>query len=334
MVRDDDEDDFESLEVIDLEDEVETPKMTSHPRRTFSRSSLTAGAVAIVGVVVVLVTIALLTHDGRPHATAQQSETSTSQTRTTGNASLPSNATRPPTLTTVPIQRPHGRILGRYYPVLDHTNTATLVLPSGRTLTVSAGLTGLIGGLGATFGGSVTNPTCCPNQVNFEIFHAAPSDLFETPIAGVVSTPLLMAPAQAKVGEDGLKGAEYRFGVLSTGDWTMIVFFLNYYDIVDTGLLHGWHLRSTPNGAVMSLPTDSTISTEYVTLGRTPDLTDREIMLGEHGCPAGSTKAQTLGEYATHAGWCEHGLLVQIFGPESYVGLAVADLKVTVGPSG
>jgi hypothetical protein len=299
MVRDDDGEESESLEVIDLQYEVETARMTSHPRRMFSRSSLAVGAVVIVGVAALIV--AVVAHDQKEHATRRQADTSTSQAPTTGDAILPSPQT------SVSIQRPHGPILGRYYPVLDHTDTATLVLPSGRTLTLTGGLKSLIGGLGATFGGSVTAPTqtcCSADQVTFEIFRAAPSDLFQTPHAGAVSTPLLMAPAQAKVGEDGLQGSEYRLGILSTGDWTLVVFFLNYDDVVATDLLHGWHLHSTPDGAVLNVPATNAIADEYVMLGRTPDLTDREIMLAEHGCPTGSTKAQTLGEYATHAGWC------------------------------
>ena len=112
----------------------------------------------------------------------------------------------------------------------------------------------------------------------------------------------------------------------------MIATFLSHQEIVDTHFLSGWHLRSTPQGAVLNLPADSTIADEAVTLGRTPDLTDREILLTENSCPAGATKARTLGEFATHAGWCEHGLAVQIYGPESYVGIAVSDLKVTVSP--
>jgi len=332
MTRDDG-DESESLEVIDLAYEVETPTMTSRPRRTRS-TGLWVSAVTIAAVTALLITFAVA-HDSGSPTTHRQADTTTAQAPPASAASLPSPQT------SIPIQRPHGPILGRYYPALNHTDATTFVLPSGRTLTLSGGLTSsltdLIGGLGATFGGSVTTrtQTCCSaNDVTFEIFRAAPSDLFETPHTGVVSTPLLMGPAQAKVGEDGLRGSEYRLGILSTGDWTLIVFFLNYDDVVATGLLHGWHLRSTPAGAVLNLPPNITISNEYVALGRTPDLTDREIMLAEHGCPSGSTKAQTLGEYATHAGWCEHGLLVEIFGPESYVGVGVADLTLTVEPSG
>jgi len=325
MVRDDDGEGSESLEVIDLEYEVETPRMTSHPRRMFSRPSLVVGAVVIVGVAALIV--AVVVHDQETHATHQRADTSISHAPTTGGAILPS------TQTSVSFQRPRGPILGRYYPVLDHTDMTTLALPSGRTLTLSGDLRSLIGGLGATFGGSVTTSpqTCCsPNEVTFEIFRAAPSDLFETSHTGVVSTPLLMAPAQARVGEDGLQGSEYRLGILSTGEWTLVVFFLNYDDVVATGLLHGWHLRSTPDGAVLNVPANTTVANEYVMLGRTPDLTDREIMLAEHGCPTGTTKAQTLAEYATHADWCQHGLLVSIDGPESYVGVAAVDLNVKV----
>ena len=324
--RHDDGEGTESLEVIDLEYEVDPANMRSHPQRTFSHANRTVGAVATISVAALLIAVTVLTHDNGAHSRHQQ----------TGARHLPPTteaATFPSPQTSVSIQRPHIPVLGRYYPILDHIDTTTFVLPSGRILVLSGGLRSLIGGLGATFGGSVANLTCCPdNPVTFEIFHAAPNDLFETTRMGIVSTPLLMTPAQAKVGEDGLRGSEYRFGLLSTGDWTLIGFFLSYYDLSENGLLRGWHLRSTPYGAVLNVPADSTISNEYVTLGRTPDLTDREIMLAEHGCPTGSTKAQTLGEYATHAGWCQHGLLVELFGPQSYVGVAAADLTVRVAP--
>jgi hypothetical protein len=193
--------------------------------------------------------------------------------------------------------------------------------------------------LGATFDGSVVPrnpidraPCCLAVPVNFQIFHAPPNVFFETRHTGAVSTPLLLTPAQAKTGVDGLRGGEYRFAVLSTGDWTLIVSLLTPQALANTGSLRGWHLRATPNGAVLDLPADLTIDDDTVTLGRAPDLTDRDIGVTENGCPVSSTRANSLNQSATHGGWCQHGLLVRIEGPESYVGVAVADLRVTVTP--
>ena len=206
------------------------------------------------------------------------------------------------------------------------------MLPSGRAVTLSGGLANLIGGLGATFGGSVTKDfqSCYP--VSFQIFHATPGDLFQTYGASAVPTPTFVSPALAKVGVDGLKGSPGRLVILSTGEWTLVAAFRNDPPVPDNvllGHLNGWRLRSTPSGAVLNVPADSTVSGEVVALGRTPDLTDREVII-ETGCPQGGTKAHTLNESATHGGWCEHGFLVEIDGPESYVGVAVADLKVQV----
>ena len=197
-----DEDRSESLEVIDLDSEVETPTRTSRP---LSRSGLTVGAVVMAGIVALLVGFVVVTHDH----TRRQADTSAAHTPTTVSPISAASNTLAPTPTWLPVQLPRGPILGRYYPAFDHTDTTRFVLPSGRTLTLSGDLTNLIGGLGATFDGSITTHTqpCCSHSlvkpfdsVNFQIFHAAPSDLFATHTTGAVSTPLVDSPRRPRSG--------------------------------------------------------------------------------------------------------------------------------------
>lgn len=318
------------LEVIDLASERERPAGPSTTRRTRSPSHLRAGAIALAVVIALLVSVAIANGRTRGHP-AKPSPPRAVAPEVVSPTALPAPD---------PAPRPRGPIPGRYYPALRRADTATFTLPSGRTVALSGDRASLAG-LGATFDGSVVPrnqpvpPPCCLTvPVNFQIFHAAPNVFFQIGRAGVVSTPLLLTPAQAKAGVDGLRGGEYRFAVLSTGDWTLVVSLLTYQAVLSTGLLHGWHLRSTPNGAVLELPADLTIGDDSVMLGRAPDLSDRDVAVTENGCPAASSRARSLNQSATHGGWCQHGLLVRIEGPESYAGVAVANLhvKVTPGP--
>jgi hypothetical protein len=328
MTRRGDKDEVDALEAIDLGPEIERAASGPAPRRAVPRSGLRVGAVAIAVVGALLVSLAVANRSSHSDRSAPPST----------RATAPAGETSPSVPTSVAVTRPRGRIPGRYYPALDHADTAALTLPSGRTVTLSGDLTNLVGGLGATFGGSVVkrdqpdSPCCLVVPVNFQIFHAAPNVFFETRRTGVVSTPLILTPAQARTGVDSLRGGEYRFALLSTGDWTLIVSLLNYQAIVSTGVLHGWHLRSTPNGAVLDLPADSTIAYDSVTLGSAPNLSERDVVMTENGCPASSRKARTLNQSATHGSWCQHGLLVRIEGPQSYVGVAVANLGVKLTP--
>ena len=321
-------DDEIGLEVIDLASERGRPTGPSMTRRTRSPSHLRAGAIALA-VVVALLASAAIAHGRTRGQTAKPSLPGAVAPQGERSSALP---------TAAPVARPRGPIPGRYYPALDHADSAGFTLPTGRKVTLSGDLASLVGGLGATFGGTIVKrdqpgPPCCLTvPVTFQIFHAAPNVFFETPRTGAVSTPLLFTPAQAKTGVDGLRGGEYRFAVLSTGDWTLIVSLLTQQALVNTGLLHGWHLRSTPNGAVLALPAGLTVDYDSVTLGRAPDLTDRDVAMTENECPPSSSKARTINQSATHGSWCQHGLLVRVEGPESYVGVAVANLHVEMTP--
>jgi len=281
------------------------------------------------GIVALLVTIALATHHSGPHPRHV-----TEPSPATRNGSAPSRSSV--TETSVPIRRPVGRIRGRYYPALDHNDTTTLVLPSGRTIILTGDLRDLIGGLGAIFTGAVTKttPTCCSlnNPINFLIFRAAPNDLFNIRNTGAVPSPLAIAPSQVRNGVDGLRGSEYRFVILSTGGWTLVAGVLGGQTIADPNALHGWHLRATSFGAVLIVPADSHLSYETVLLGRTPDLTDRELMLSTDLCSAGFTKSGSLTETSTDASWCDESLQVNLDGPPSFVNHAVSGLIAIFGP--
>jgi hypothetical protein len=258
---------------------------------------------------------------------------STTTSRATGGATSSSSETSHPTQQTAPIKRPMGPIPGRFYPAVDQNETTTLVLLSGAQVRLSRGLTKTIGGLGAVFGGSVSpksSAVCC--SVNFEVDHGTPSDLFETFGSRAVTTPVLVSPALAR--QDDLKQGVGAYAILSTGDWTLVATAPG--DPAALARLNGWRLRSTPHGAVLEVPADSTIDYSSVLLGRTPDLTDRQVELTENSCAADADTKRTI--TSTESGeavgyWCVRRLRVRIEGPRSYVDSTVADLEVDVGPN-
>ena len=237
--------------------------------------------------------------------------------------------------------RSNQPILGRFYPLVDRTDTTTIVLPTGLTVTLSGGVSKAIGGLGATFFGTVTPKNaaaCC--ALSFDIDHAAPSDLFATLGPSAISTPVLVSAALAV--QPDLRQVAGRFGILSTGDWTLIASFENgdhtaSADAVVLKLLDSWHLRSTPNGAVLRVPATSTIDNIEADFGSTPDLTDKEVDLNQTSFCTGTDPKRTIGTSysATRltGTWCERGLHVRIEGPRTYVKRVVADLKVKVEPN-
>lgn len=230
--------------------------------------------------------------------------------------------------------RSPGQIVGRFYPTIDATDRATLVLPSGRTVTLSGGVTKAIGGLGAAFWGHVlpkVSGVCC--SVRFNVYRGAPGDLFDTPGPQEISTPVLVTPAQAKDG--ALQRGAGRFAILSTGDWTLVAIFSDDNDATtaDAALLQrleGWRVRSTPDGAVLEVPADRTIDYSAVAFGVAG--TGRMVELNED-CYRGAARTITAMEGGRAAGrWCEQGLEVSIEGPRSYVDSVVAHLEINVGP--
>jgi hypothetical protein len=82
---------------------------------------------------------------------------------------------------------------------------------------------------------------------------------------------------------------------------------------------------------------NSSIDSSEADFGRIPDLTDKSVdLIQAKPCPAliGATPTMFEGTAAdTTAAWCEHGLLVRIEGPRTYVRSVVADLKVNVEPN-
>jgi hypothetical protein len=74
-----------------------------------------------------------------------------------------------------------------------------------------------------------------------------------------------------------------------------------------------------------------------VVLGRTPDLTERQVDLTQNLEPCGTTAdtARTIkdGAYSSFGYWCQDGLFVRIEGPRSYVESVVADFNVKVRPN-
>jgi hypothetical protein len=310
-----------SLEVIDVGSELGTRTRTSRSGWTRSRSGWTVLAVVIAGVAALGVALAVTSRRGGTHPTLPHVDTSTSRT--------------PATASTTPSSS--EAILGDFYPDLDQTDTTTLVLPSGLTVTLSGGLTKTIGGLGATFGGEVSrknSQACCP--VSFSLYHASASDLFETLGPNAISTPVSVSPARATLGD--LKQYAGRFGVLSTGDWTLIAS-SDVRDVADAAVvkrLDGWRLRSTRHGAVLELPADRTIDESHVVFLVNPSVPDRFVVLTENVEPCLSTPdtARTIKTENGAAGyWCAHGLSVAVNGLLSYVESVVAHLKVTVKPN-
>jgi hypothetical protein len=226
----------------------------------------------------------------------------------------------------------------RFSPVVDEHGATTLVLPSGPRATLSGAVTQTIRGLAASFAGSVSptdSQTCC--SAGFGIYHASPSDLFETLGADALSSPVAVAPAQAKYGE--LRQYLGRLSVQSTGEWTLVASVNNAPELTDKNFLRrfrSWRLRATPDGAVLDVPAGNTIDSSSVVLGRTPDVTDRQVELtwGEPCLTRPSTKRSVIDDdYTTVGFWCEHGVLVRVEGPPSYVRAAVANLKVEVEPN-
>jgi hypothetical protein len=231
---------------------------------------------------------------------------------------------------------PDEPILGRFYPFLGHPDTTTIVFPSGLKATLSGGVTDAIGGLGAIFFGAAAPKNaaaCC--ALSFTIEHAAPSDLFATLGANAISTPALVSSSLAV--QPDYRQVPGRFGILSTGDWTLIARYEDGAhaasdDVIVLELLDAWHLRSTPNGPVVGLPANSFFDTMEIDFGRTPDLTDREVDLAPF-CTA--TKRTLVGSDAQADGfWCEHGLHVNVNGPRPYVKSVIAHLNARLDSNG
>jgi hypothetical protein len=312
----------EPLEPIDLKSESRTPTRASRQQWTSSRSRWAAVAVVVASVAALCVALAVGSRRGGPHAVRPLTSTS-----------APAATIPQPTQPAAPTSRPHGPIPGRFYPVLDQTDTTTLVLLSGLNVTLSGGLTKTIGGLGVVFGGSVSpkdSTVCCP--LNFEVDHGAPIDLFNTLGPHAVTTPVLVSAAQAK--QDDLKQGVGPYAILSTGDWTLVE--TNSADPAVLKRLNAWRLRSTPYGAVLEVPADSTIDYSGAFLGRTPDLSNRQVELTENSCAANADAKRTITPYDSGEAvgyWCVNGLRVRIEGPRSYVESVVADLKVNVTPN-
>jgi hypothetical protein len=246
---------------------------------------------------------------------------------------LPETAYKPLTVQGLASTCISGSIPGHFYPVLDQTDTTTLVMLSGLKVRLSDGLTKTIGGLGAISFGSVSprdSTVCCP--VNFEVDHGAPSDLFNTLGPHAITTPVLVSAAQAK--QEDLRQGVGSYAILSTGDWTLVE--TSSADPAILKRLHGWRLRSTPYGAVLVVPADSAIDHSGVLFGRTPDLSDRQVELTENSCAASADARRTFTSSAageTVGYWCVQGLRVRIEGPRSYVESVIADLKVNVRPN-
>jgi hypothetical protein len=255
-----------------------------------------------------------------------------------GNQAAETSVSRSPTSAPTPPVRSNEPLLGRFYPPLDGNYTTTIVLPTGLTVTLAGDVTKTIAGLGATFFGTVTpkNPAACC-ALSFGIEHAAPSDLFATLGPNAIAAPLLVSAAHAV--QPDLNQVAGRFGILSTGDWTLTASFENgdhtaVADAIVLKLLDSWHLRSTPNGAVVQVPTTLTIDTSEADFGTTPEnLTDKQFNLVETRCSPNGSKPTIVKQGTDVTGyWCEHGLLVRSEGSLSYVDRVVADLKVNVEP--
>lgn len=257
--------------------------------------------------------------------------------KTVARTSLISGPTSGPT---TPV-RSNESLVGRYYPALDGTDTTTIVLPTGLTVRLSGGLSAAIGGLGATFFGTVT-PTnasaCC--ALSFDIEHAAPSDLFARLGPNAIAAPVLVSAANAV--QPDLKQVTGRVGILSTGDWTLIASYENgdhsaTADAIVLKLLGSWRVRSTSNGAVLEVPTNSVLDNIEADFGRAPDLTDKAIGLNQTRLCTGKQPQRTIGTSysATRrvGTWCERDLHVNVEGPRSYVQSVVAHLKISVKPN-
>lgn len=313
--------DASDLETIDLGDETE--ELEARPDRDAARR-LPAAIVLLTAAVVIAGLSYLAIRAGHHRSSSAES-------------TVPRTSLSPVPTTAPPPERSTEPLLGRYYPVLDRTDETTMVMPTGLTFTLSGRVSTAIGGLGATFLGTVRpkGATCC--AVSFEILHAAPSDLFSTLGPGAISIPVLVSSVHAV--QPDLRQTTGRFGILSTGDWTLIGSYENgdhsrEADAVVRQILGSWHLRPTPYGAVVEVPAGATVDNSEVDFGRVPDLTDTAVdFVKSEPCQIGRTP-MFFGTAADTTGrWCDHGLGVTIEGPRSYVQRAVAGLEVTPAPN-
>ena len=124
MTRSGDKDEVDALEVIDLGSEIERSASTSAPRPVVPRSRRREGAIVIAVVGALLVSLAVANRNSHSGQAAPPSTLATAR----------AGETSPSVPTSVVVARPRGRIPGRYYPALDHADTAMLRLPSGRTV--------------------------------------------------------------------------------------------------------------------------------------------------------------------------------------------------------
>ena len=322
----------EPLEPIELPSDFGRATTRARPVGLRARAGLAVVAVLLAGVAAFGVARNLGSRRGTG-STRALADISTSTSPVTGRATPSSTLTPRPTQATAPIERPNGPIPGRFYPAFDRNDTTTFVLLSGLKIRLAGGVTQTIGGLGAVFGGSVSPKdaaVCC--SVNFEIDRGAPSDLFDKLGSHALTAPVLMSPTHAR--HDDLKQGRSPYAILSTGGWTLIA--TSAGDPAVLTRLNRWRLRSTPYGVVLGVPADSIVDNSTVVLGRTPDLSDRQVELTENSCPANADTKRTLIAYASGRAvgyWCVHRLRVRIEGSRSYVESAIAHLQVNVGPN-
>jgi hypothetical protein len=310
--------DASDLETIDLGGETEEPQ-TPPARRASRRPTI---ALVLVSAAVVIAGLSFLAIRSGHHGSGSAENT------------VPRTSLSPIPTTAPPPVRSTEPLLGRFYPVLDRRDATRIVMPTGLTFTLSGHVSTAIGGLGATFLGTVRpkGATCC--AVSFEILHAAPSDLFAMLGPSPISTPVLVSSARAV--QPDLRQTVGRFGILSTGDWTLIASYENAdhskeADAVVRTILGSWHLRATPYGAIVQVPAGATVDNSEVDFGSVPDLTDQAVdFVKSEPCQIGPTPAFFGTAADTTGRWCDHGLAVTIEGPRPYVQRAVANLEVTL----
>ncbi len=129
---------------------------------------------------------------------------------------------------------------------------------------------------------------------------------------------------------DDLKEASIdRFGILSTGDWTLVASFDNPTAVT------GWSLRSTAVGVVVGIPASQLLDQAEVVFGRVPDLSDRQVEVIANVEPCLSkinTPVSIVAATSDSVGyWCAQGIAVRVEGPRSYVDGVVASLRVNRG---
>ncbi len=209
------------------------------------------------------------------------------------------------------------------------------------TVTLSGGLVKTIRGRSFRRNGCADEPRELL-RTGFRNLARPTRGLFETPGSGAIWTPLLVPAARATL--DDMKQFKGRYGILSTGEWTLTVTVENGQsdELADAAVLEhlaSWRLRSTPYGAVLGVPADTTIDYSEVVLGRVPDLTDREVDLTvrQPPCTASADTARKITANDSRLDfvgcWCHHGVFVRLVGPRSYVDAAVRDLVVDVKAS-